>query len=109
MGQQISCLAVWLCLKMGSKNMVLVKLLQIDAKDLKVQGKHVFQHFIMVSFHYSSASRLKITDPVQKKFLIIFKQISTEKMPILCVTLCVCSMYVKKLQNTKKRKKKKHN
>ena len=30
------CLAVWLCLKMGSKNMVLVWLLQIGAKDLTV-------------------------------------------------------------------------
>ena len=32
------CLAVWLCLKMGSKNMVLVWLLQIGAKDLTVWG-----------------------------------------------------------------------
>ena len=30
------CLAVWLCLKMGSENMVLVRLLQIGAKDLTV-------------------------------------------------------------------------
>ena len=30
------CLDVWLCLKMGSENMVLVKLLQRGAKDLVV-------------------------------------------------------------------------
>ena len=30
------------------------------------QEKHIFQHFIMVTFHCSSASRLKMTDPVQK-------------------------------------------
>ena len=29
-------MAVWLCLKMGSENMVLVRLLQIGAKDLTV-------------------------------------------------------------------------
>ena len=31
------CLAVWLCLKMGSGNMVLMRLLQIGAKDLTVE------------------------------------------------------------------------
>ena len=30
------CLSVWLCVKMGSENMVLVRLLQIRAKDLTV-------------------------------------------------------------------------
>ena len=29
---------MWLCLKMGSENMVLVRLLQIGAKDPTVQG-----------------------------------------------------------------------
>ena len=32
------CLDVWLCLKMGSENLVLVKLLQRGAKDLTVTG-----------------------------------------------------------------------
>ena len=32
------CLAVWLCLKMGFENMVLVRLLQIGANDLTVCG-----------------------------------------------------------------------
>ena len=32
------CLAVWLCLQMGSENMVLVGLLQIGAKDLTVSN-----------------------------------------------------------------------
>ena len=35
-GINFPCLAVWLCLKMGSKNIVLVWLLQIGAKDLTV-------------------------------------------------------------------------
>ena len=33
------CLDVWLCLKMGSENMVLVRLLQRGANDLTVGGE----------------------------------------------------------------------
>ena len=33
------CLAGWLCLKMGSENMVLMRLLEIGAKDLTVIGR----------------------------------------------------------------------
>ena len=34
------CLTVWICLKMGSDNMVLMRLLQIGAKDLTVYTDH---------------------------------------------------------------------
>ena len=37
-GPIFMCLAVWVCLKQGSKNMVLVGLLQIGAKDFTVPG-----------------------------------------------------------------------
>ena len=42
------CLGVWLCLKMGSENMVLVRLLQIGAKDLTVLYHPHFPALLLV-------------------------------------------------------------
>ena len=36
------CLAVWVCIKKGSENMVLVMLLQIGAKDFTVMAVLIF-------------------------------------------------------------------
>ena len=45
------CLAVWLCLKMGYKNRVLARLLQIGATDLTVSYRFYSLHsIIMYSF-----------------------------------------------------------
>ena len=41
------CLAVWLCLKMGSGNMVLMRLLQVGAKDLTVwRGSRMLRYIV---------------------------------------------------------------
>ena len=44
------CLAVWLCLKMGSQNMMLMRLLQIGAKELTVPSKLQHQVFGELKF-----------------------------------------------------------
>ena len=51
MRQDILChlLAVWLCLKMGSENRVLVRLLQIGANDLTVPHRYFCIQFTLLS------------------------------------------------------------
>ena len=41
------CLAVWLCIKIGSQNMVLIRLLQIGAKDLTVRFNRLVIYTIL--------------------------------------------------------------
>ena len=83
MGQNIcyvlASLAVWLCLKMGSANMVLVRLLQIGAKDLTVcslrlqpphltTNKTVFKHRTLLCLHYVSKKCAHLRRMSKKNF-----------------------------------------
>ena len=70
------CLAVWLCLKMGYENTVLVRLLQIGAMDLTVTGEGPPQ-VLLHSFHCA---------PPKDKF-----RVSPSSLLLLFYYYCSCS------------------
>ena len=84
------CLAVWLWLKMGSVNMVLVRLLQIGAKDLtvsplEVQTKKYISYKLAIQnclLEYLNVSIITI----QHKFII-----SSSNVPALASIISITS------------------
>ena len=68
------CLAVWLCLKMGSENMMLVRLLQTWANNLTVDGMkksikvHFWAHFLKLWFTKLYQIAPLVADPQQWNF-----------------------------------------
>ena len=83
------CIAVWLCLKMGSENLVLMRLLQIGAKDLTVwvtyshTVTYIQSHFIMVYTVKKPHSELHIFKQTHSQLCTLIKPHSEKHTAII--------------------------